>query len=216
MDGMILGGMANGLDVEGLSKTGVVTSLGRHSGSHKMATYLRAHGLDVEVIDFLPAWTLDELKDLTKLRYNSKMKFIGIGGTFDTNFDTVRQYIAWVNDTYPNVLTVTGSQLFFHIHQIPADYHVIGYGEKAMLAILDGTVKYTDTVYNENGDTRRVVDAMHSYPAFPMSDLSIEYEIRDFLQPDEMVTMECSRGCKFKCKFCSFPILGVKEDFVTG
>ena len=212
MDGMILGGMANGLDVEGLSKTGVVTSLGRHSGSHKMATYLRAHGLDVEVIDFLPAWTLDELKDLTKLRYNSKMKFIGIGGTFDTNFDTVRQYIAWVNDTYPNVLTVTGSQLFFHIHQIPADYHVIGYGEKAMLAILDGTVKYTDTVYNENGDTRRVVDAMHSYPAFPMSDLSIEYEIRDFLQPDEMVTMECSRGCKFKCKFCSFNVIGYKGD----
>ena len=53
---------------------------------------------------------------------------------------------------------------------------------------------------------------MHFYPAYPYENYHIDYEARDFLQPRDILTIELSRGCRFACKFCSFPILGVKED----
>jgi radical SAM superfamily enzyme YgiQ (UPF0313 family) len=56
------------------------------------------------------------------------------------------------------------------------------------------------------------IDANTFYPAWPMSDLSIEYESRDFIYPNETLSTETSRGCKFACTFCNFPVLGVKED----
>ena len=36
---------------------------------------------------------------------------------------------------------------------------------------------------------------------------------RDYIQPQEVLTLELARGCKFKCKFCSFTILGVRGDY---
>ena len=28
-----------------------------------------------------------------------------------------------------------------------------------------------------------------------------------------MLSFETSRGCRFKCSYCNFPILGVKDDY---
>jgi hypothetical protein len=45
-----------------------------------------------------------------------------------------------------------------------------------------------------------------------MGDYSVIMEKRDYLEPWEWLTVEFSRGCKFSCAFCNFPVLGVKED----
>jgi hypothetical protein len=46
-----------------------------------------------------------------------------------------------------------------------------------------------------------------------MKSLRIKYEERDYIQPWEWLTVEFSRGCKFKCDYCNFPVLGVKGDY---
>ena len=81
------------------------------------------------------------------------------------------------------------------------DYHVYGFGEKALIE----TLRYlfsngTEPVYFNQFETK-VIDAS-KYPAYPMSEYTVLYEDRDFIQPWEFLSIETARGCKFKCSFC--------------
>ena len=40
------------------------SGIARSHGPHKIASFLREYGADVEVLDFAFAWTFEELKDL--------------------------------------------------------------------------------------------------------------------------------------------------------
>lgn len=212
--GLIFGGMINTdepsrpSDLRGIS----YSSVRRHAGSHRIASFLRMHGMDIEVIDFAPSWTLEEFKELIRSRVGPDTKFVGLGAIFNMNTETLYLSFTWLKQTYPDILIVTGSADFHNIHFIPADYMVVGYGEYAILEILKGTAKWKEEVIDKHGNTRRTVHALHDYPAYPMANLSIDYEKRDFLQSFEAVTMETSRGCRFKCSFCTYPVLGVKND----
>jgi len=209
--GIIFGGMLYlGIPPE---KDGIsYGSVSRHAGSHRMATFLRQQGMDIEVIDFIPSWTFDEFKELVRSRIKPTTRFIGLGSIDYLNTPTLQLCFAWFKQIYPDILMITGSAQFYSLHLIPADYMVVGFGEYAILEILKGTAKYEEKVLDHHGNKIKVVYAMRDYPAFPMSNLSIDYEKRDFLQPYESVTMETSRGCVFKCSFCTFSILGVKAD----
>ena len=195
-------------DLEGISYSSVY----RSAGSHRIASFLRQHGLDIEVVDFAPSWQFEEFQELIRSRITPSLKFVGLGAVFNMNTPTLFRCFTWLKQTYPDVILVTGAQGFHNLHFIPADYMVVGYGELAILEILNGTAKYTEEVIDKAGNKRRTVHAIHDYPAFPMPNLSVDYEKRDFLQPFESLMMETSRGCRFKCSFCTYPILGVKAD----
>lgn len=214
VDGIIFGGMIlrDRLPQNHDSSEISYTSVKRHSGSHRIATYLRQHGLNIEVVDFAPSWTFEEFKELINSRVTKDTKFVGLGSFFDMNTKLLSRCFVWLKQTYPDIIIVTGSHGFYNLHHIPADYMVVGYGEKAILEILKGNAKYKEEITNEQGATVRTVYALDNYPAYPMKDLSIDFEKRDFIEPYEAVTIETSRGCKFKCAFCYYPLLGVKED----
>lgn len=209
--GLIFGGMLHisiPVDQDGTS----YGSVSRHAGSHRIATFLRLQGMDIEVIDFAPSWKFDEFKELIKSRIKKTTRFVGLGSIDYLNTPVLQLCFTWFKQTYPNILLITGSAQFYSLHLIPADYMVVGFGEYAILEILKGTAKYEEKFLDNHGNKIKVVHAMKDYPAFPMRNLSIDYEKRDFLQPFESVTMETSRGCIFKCTFCTFSILGVRED----
>ena len=214
MRGMIFGGMINSdeparpADLPGVS----YSSVRRHAGSHRIASFLRQNGVEVEVVDFAPSWKFEEFQELIRSRKMSDMKFVGLGAVFNMNTETLWRCFTWLKQTYPDVLLITGSTDFHNVQHIPADYMVVGYGEYAILEILKGTAKWTEQVINKEGHTRKTVHALHDYPAYLMRNLSIDFEDRDFMQPFEAVTMETSRGCRFKCSFCTYSILGVKDD----
>ena len=54
----------------------------RAHGAHKIASFLRQHGADIEVVDYAFSWKLEELKDLWKSRYHSKTLFLCISTIF--------------------------------------------------------------------------------------------------------------------------------------
>jgi radical SAM superfamily enzyme YgiQ (UPF0313 family) len=193
----------------------------RVSGAYRIATVLRKEGWDTEVIDFFYMWSLPQLKELIKSRYdNGKLKWIGFSATWiNYSSEQVQQrmveFLQWVRDKYPEIKTIAGGQnpsTHFSIYN-NIDYVINGFGEIATVEVL----KY---LYG-NGNTKLkgiprktgwYIDANAFYPAWPISDLSVEYEARDFINYNETLSLEFSRGCKFACAFCNFPILGIKED----
>jgi len=188
-------------------------SLRRAAGAHKVASYLREFGADVEVVDYAFMWTFEELKDLWKSRYYSKTLFFGVSTSFHQASGHLWQFVEWLREKYPHIAIIGGTQSIDKLLGFYCDYYIFGYGEVAAFELIknlkDGTtsnIKYHDI------EGKKVINAQINYKAFPKKDLSVSYEDRDFIKPHEVLDIEFSRGCIFQCAFCSFPILGVRDD----
>lgn len=191
--------------------------ISRNLGAHRVAQFLRDNDWDVEVIDYAGFIPYKYLNILVKSRVKSSTVFIGFSdpwGTW-TNKDEVKdrftELVKWIREKYPNIKIILGSQKV-NSSPIRADYYIEGYGENALLEIIrnilgTSTEKLKYTLY-KNGKLVRGQD----YPSLYMKDLNVRYEKRDFIDPEDQLGIEWSRGCKFTCDFCNFFPLGVKGD----
>ena len=206
MHALIFTGMINGLAERG----GLERS--RSAGAYRMATHLRQQGWDVEVLDFLEAWSLEQLKEYARSRVTADTQWIGFGATFPIWNATIKEFIVWFKLAWPQVLVIAGGSMCHMIEG--AHWYIHGFGERALDALLKhlaGTLA-EPLKYRLGHNGNKTIFGNTDYPSFPMKDLSIVYEGRDFIHPHETLMTEIGRGCRFKCSFCNFPVLGVKED----
>lgn len=199
-----------------------VHSLGfrRPPGPYRIATILRDNGWDVEVVDFVNHWELDKLKEFAKSRINSNTKFIGFGVMFDmwNKESSMEKFSQWLKEQYPDVKQILGGQ-WPPIHSANnIDYFITGYAENAIISlvkVLVGSEPLSSIAFDPKylSNNKKVISANTFLPSFPMKSLLIDYEDRDFIKPTEWLTIEFGRGCKFKCPYCTYPILGVKGDY---
>ena len=207
--GMILGCLQAHPGWQGQGKDNNWISLKRSAGSHKIASFMRKEGWDIEVIDYWLAFTEEEFQTLIRARVTSDTKFIGVSVTFGFRGDTLKRAqdnLTWLKENYPDIMIVAGSKSISDTMNLPCDYYVTGYGEFGLQHLLNGTAKITDF------QGKKVVNSDKDHPCFPQKDLVTRYEERDFIQPTDTLTLELSRGCKFKCKFCSYNAIGLKGD----
>jgi len=189
----------------------------RITGAHRVATVLRREGMDVEVIDWANIFTLGELKELVRSRVSSRTVFFGFSPFFNLWTPNLAEFVKWLKFEYPDCATVIGGNNVMHCAADPKylDYWVDGYAEKAVVDLFANIchtssrpIKWDPFVVD-----RKLIRCHVSYPAWPMSSYITLYEKRDFIQPYEFLTTEISRGCRFKCDFCNFPVLGVRDDY---
>jgi hypothetical protein len=189
--------------------------LRRPSGPYRIATILRDNDWDVEVIDYVLNWEDEELHELVRRRVTTDTLFFGFSCFFFYWSAKMDRFVEWLKKEYPHIKTVIGGQSRLITTTKNMDYIVHGYGEMAILEVVkaiagNSNVKLTlDPMFF---GSKKVITANNAYPAFPMKSLRIKYEDRDDIQSWEWLTMEFARGCIFKCAYCNFPILGVKED----
>jgi hypothetical protein len=187
----------------------------RSSGAHRIATYLRKNDMDVEVVDFAAHWPLEQLKEFTRKTVTDKTLFFGFSTFFSYWNDMLTNFTAWLKLEYPHIKTVIGGQNVLHTTAQYIDIWVDSYGEEAILALSKALAGSTTSgIIFEPAffGQKKVIKALHAYPSYTMGDYSVIMEKRDYLEPYEWLTVEFSRGCKFSCAFCNFPVLGVKED----
>jgi hypothetical protein len=188
----------------------------RTAGVYRIAHILRQSGWDVEVIDFAMSWSLPELQTLCRNRVKPNTKFFGFSHMFSTWSDTLENFIVWSRVTYPELKYISGSSVnpMFKSKQI--DYYVQGYGETAILSLLKYLFSNGERPRFWLNHGKRIINAIADYPAYPMRELDIEYERRDFIEPYEWLSVEFSRGCMFSCDFCNFPLIGLKGDMTRS
>ena len=193
----------------------------RAFGNHKIATYLRKKNWDIEVLDYTTEFDWEELTDYIDERITEDTIFCGWSVVFSLSQYAkriVNKLIKYIRHKYPHVVHISGGWYGRTLKDIDTDYWIIGNAEYAMDAILDKHTGFADNVehlvpaVNNNGHKGYIIDAVHTHKCFPKPDANISYEERDYIQPYECLSMELSRGCRFACKYCMFPLIGMKGD----
>jgi hypothetical protein len=188
----------------------------RAAGAHKIATFMRQNGWDIEVLDYWIAFDFEEFKEFIESRITPDTIFIGISGTFPMTGDLLeraQKYLHWLKLKYPHVALIAGSKQFYVTEHLPVDYHLTGYGEYGLLELCKKLTGKESKININTDHGINFTDCDTYHPCYPQKDLRVRYEDRDFILPQEVLTLEWSRGCKFKCKFCSYNVIGVRGDY---
>lgn len=190
-------------------------SIGRANGAHRISTVFRKQGIQVDVIDFFNSWTISELEEYVS-RYTS-LDFLGLSiGLSRLDSKLVNPLIALVKQKFPGIKVVAGGSDVLENDHIGVDLYFRGLAE----GVIDELVSYIKTgTFNskyvqeiQTHDNKRVVDCNLHFKDFDLKNLRTEYTEQDFIQQNEVLTLEVARGCVFKCSFCNFPFTGKKKN----
>ena len=186
----------------------------RGYGAHRIASHLRTHGYDIEVVDYCLSWTQEEYKQLLDKLVTDKTIFLGIGTNLFNDDRTFDKKVAWIKENYPQLKIVVGGNNVL-TRSIPyVDYYIDGYAENSMLALLDflrGKITELDVKWSNFSSSNNFINSIADYGQVDTNDLRVEYLPSDFLRSKEVLSLETARGCIFKCKFCTYVLIGKKK-----
>ena len=185
----------------------------RTMGAYKVADMMRKLGWTVEVIDWIEHWSDNEVQQFVdQLPY--KITLFAFGNLWMTD-TTVVNKISFLKKTYPGTKFLLGGPKPYQM-DFGADCMVFGYSEKVLQPVLEWMFdggEQPKGKYPEWAPNSLLVDANHMYAGLDIDKFNCEYHSHDFIESHEALTLETSRGCRFKCKYCNYAFLGVKEDY---
>ena len=213
----------------------------RGIGPYRIATELRNIGLTCQVIDFCGFYNFENFKNIVNLYIDQNTKFIGISSNwmavphlmsgrytaimmgegeeaeFPTDdvysqsfsyaftFNKEAKFIDHLKKQGPNAkIIMGGARAVDFIEKDWLDHIFLGFSESQ---IIDYVLNYDKKEYPRiiNWDVESSKNWDFNCNGY------IKYADTDFILPHETLPLEVGRGCIFKCKFCSFPLLGKKK-----
>jgi hypothetical protein len=203
----------------------------RALGAYVIADTLRTNGYTALVIDHFIHIDIKIILNLISKFVGKETFFVGYSSSlFQSSKDPVEflgrppleleainKLIKLIN---PNTQIIFGgaySKLLCkvnlkHRKNFGIDYAMHGYSEGMIVDFIKNcetnqpqriSNKYNDLKeidYDLKGDSFNYRDSRHSWHA------------TDFIEDEEALPIEISRGCIFKCKFCAYPLLGKRKD----
>lgn len=189
----------------------------RTSGAYRFANLLESRGWCTTVVDWVTSWSESELVEYLDSIVGSNTVLFAISYTWMEPGPTI-ELVNKLKQRYPGRNYIAGGQQFFQ-HDIGVDISLYGYSElavdDALAWLFDGGDLPKGAVQPVELGGSYLVDCNADYAAYGLREYSISYRPDDFLQPFELLTVELSRGCKFKCKYCNYAFLGIREDTST-
>jgi hypothetical protein len=211
----------------------------RGTGAHRQANHLRINGYSCLVIDFSSALSFEDWSSICSLAVGDNTKIIGLSTTWwpyrsTTNKTSIvnlnefgkdpkdfkytylqtgltqssvegnlERWIHQAKQINPKIKVLVGGPKIDFYRDIPADHFVVGFGETQILDFLRDTKRIWPKFIDH--------DKTASNHEFDFKTSQILYTDRDFIHPNDILTIEFTRGCKFKCSFCSYPLIGRKN-----
>jgi radical SAM superfamily enzyme YgiQ (UPF0313 family) len=188
----------NGIDRE----TGPIRTI----GAYQIAHWLRKNGYTARVIDFCPKLGAQKVAEITEKWISDETVAIGVSSAWWSQaFNGVRgrNTQSWiepdwiltarkiVENRFPQLKWVAGGSA------VEKGYHKLDW------------IKFQG---HPEEDLIKWLDKEHSKfkirPLFDIKTLDHRFTKEDFILPQEALPIELGRGCKFKCKFCNYPLIG--------
>jgi hypothetical protein len=215
----------------------------RSIGAYQLAHFLRKHGYTVQVIDFTDHFTSEELIFAVEKFIVPETLMVGVSTTFYSKNDTNNKFlrndkqkfdfllpeniltvIEHIKNKNKNIKIALGGAKSESGKNIPnIDVVIHGYAEDKLLDYLNNLSN------NTKKKSRRSIrlDHLNSTPKiisddpfekhFSIENLDHRFIENDIILPGEVLPLEISRGCIFKCSFCAFPLNGKsKFDYLRN
>ena len=209
----------------------------RPQGAYRIATEIRNAGYTCQVIDFASEFSITELLLIVDKYINKDTLAICFSNTFFTSLkvdSVVNRSVKYTEDIYmtrdyiikvclryaklknPTLKVIIGGAKSYDIDikkHPEIDVICLGYADEIIIDVLKKIENEKDTKA-----TNQLI--VNGYPktafrSFDFRKSKTRYEESDFLDyGKESLTLEVSRGCKFNCKFCAFPMNGRRGSFL--
>jgi hypothetical protein len=202
----------------GIDHDDSIPRIQRTLGPYRIASAVESKGYTTFVIDFAINFTPEEICQALRPHLDDETLWVGFSSTFfftrsqtdkkDEMYYAPYQQIAHVIDFIKSnskaKIVYGGSKSAFYTEEdTDIDYFVLGYADVSVLALTDYLAGKTTV------DPGRVINSVN-YPEPSMDSLSTKWKNHRVL-PGEALPIELARGCIFKCKFCSFPLIGKQK-----
>ncbi len=110
-------------------------------------------------------------------------------------------------------LVLGGNKINMYLDSKLTDHFIMGYAETMTIDLLDSlSGKGKKRLFN------RIIDHDHKAqaPVWDFRESKTTYTEYDFITPQEALSLEIGRGCRFKCTYCPYPLIGMKnvEDYL--
>jgi radical SAM superfamily enzyme YgiQ (UPF0313 family) len=213
----------------------------RPLGPYRVASCLNDAGYTTYVFDFISKFTIDEIIETLKNQIGPDTLWIGLSSTFFVKdsgkpnsqkdiFKISLDEMYWGPDyvdiikffnfikQYKNIKIVYGgAKTPYSMLDSNIDYYVLGYADVAVIDLTDylsgkkDTIDHVEEIKTLDGLTSYKIESQ-KYPEPDINNISTHWWNKSFnVLPGEILPIELARGCIFKCKFCSYPLLGKKK-----
>jgi len=207
----------------------------RSLGPYRLSTALEDAGYSVFVFDYIIHFSIEEIKQVLSQHLDDETLWVGFSSTFFyrhiqddlvstpleqmyyTHYEDVHEVIDYIKSNSKAKVIYGGARAPFHLADDLIDYYVLGYADVSAVA-LTNYLKTNDSSYLAHCETltvgernSKLIDSA-KYPEPQMKDLTTRWWSKHYnILPGEGLPIELARGCIFRCKFCSYPLLGKKK-----
>ena len=206
-------------------------------GPYKCAHVLRKQGYTCLVVNHLSEYTYDELVEVIDTAVGADTYLVGFSSTFlrDVQIERVpgqptprypeigmktvfpqgkefeNRVISYLRTKNKNIKTVVGgvkvSQQYSNKN---IDYVCIGYSEVSIVELVNHLVKNTPIAKSTKNIWGVTVIDDRTAPTYDFGNEDMVWLPTDIVN-HKTLPIEIGRGCIFRCKFCSFPLMGKKN-----
>lgn len=197
----------------------------RPLGAYSIANVLRKHGYNILVIDFFSRIPLSFLESLLKKFITKETLFLGYSSSlfkhdniefFPVNSETIETLNLIAKNQNSNISIILGGAQsqklvkFNKIYNRNLNFtHVMhGLSESMILDYVSNLEKKITPKFSSVFNGIYEIDYNTTASGFDFKYYRHTWADNDFIGENEALPIEIGRGCIFKCKFCSYPLIG--------
>lgn len=189
----------------------------RTVGAFRLASYCRGLGFSVKVLYGLSDFEDHHQRRLLNHYISSDTKLVALSSTFMfqkakySGIDSIRNFykqellsnLKELKDVFSHIPFIVGGANSQSEEFKFFDHVAFGFGEEVFYGFLkdpDRLIPMSQVIGDRNYYKSGNADFVDSFETL--------YNESDNIHNGETLTIEVSRGCRFKCKFCSYPLNG--------